>query len=44
MMLLQTKHGASWREEDYRAWLGEAGFDEVTFQPTPSPATLVFAR
>lgn len=44
MMLLQTLHGATWRERDYRAWLNEAGFTEVTFQPTPSPATLVFAR
>jgi SAM-dependent methyltransferase len=44
MMLLQTKHGATWREADYRVWLNEAGFAEVTFQPTPSPATLVFAR
>jgi hypothetical protein len=44
MMLLQTTHGATWREADYRKWLNEAGFAEVTFQPTPSPATLVFAR
>jgi ubiquinone/menaquinone biosynthesis C-methylase UbiE len=44
MMLLQTPHGATWREADYRAWLNEAGFAEVTFHPTSSPATLVFAR
>ncbi|MDP3968377.1 MAG: methyltransferase [Nocardioides sp.] len=44
MMLLQTRHGATWREDDYRAWLDEAGFDDVSFHPTPSPATLVLAR
>jgi hypothetical protein len=43
-MLLQSKHGATWREVDYRDWLQEAGFTDVTFVPTPSPATLVFAR
>jgi SAM-dependent methyltransferase len=44
MMLLQSKHGATWREADYRDWLHEAGFTEVTFVPTPSPATVVLAR
>jgi SAM-dependent methyltransferase len=44
MMLLQTKHGATWREDDYRTWLHEAGFTEITFEPTPSPATLVLAK
>jgi hypothetical protein len=29
---------------DHQAWLAEAGFEDVSFQPTPSPATLVFAR
>jgi len=43
-MLLNSKHGGTWRRADYRAWLAEAGFEEVSFQPTPSPATLVFAR
>ncbi len=44
MMLLQTKHGATWRESDYRSWLLEAGFTEITFEATPSPATLVLAK
>ena len=44
MMLLQTKHGATWRESDYRGWLQEAGFTDVTFEPTPSPAVLVLAK
>jgi SAM-dependent methyltransferase len=44
MMLLQTTHGATWRMADFRAWLTEAGFSEVVFHTTPSPATLVLAR
>lgn len=44
LMLLTTRHGATWREDDYRAWLTEAGFAEVSFKPTPTPATLIFAR
>jgi len=44
MMLLGSKHGASWRRRDYQAWLAEAGFGEVSFHPTPSPATLILAR
>jgi SAM-dependent methyltransferase len=43
-MLLHSKQGGTWRRADYRAWLAEAGFEDVSFQPTPSPATLVFAR
>jgi SAM-dependent methyltransferase len=43
-MLLNTKEGSTWRRPDYRAWLAEAGFTEVSFQDTPSPATLIFAR
>jgi SAM-dependent methyltransferase len=42
-MLLHTREGAVWREADYRAWLGEAGFVDVTFVDTETPATLVFA-
>src|SRR5207302_7757646 len=44
MMLLQTRFGATWTEDDYTAWLKEAGFTDVGFHPTRSPATLVFAR
>ena len=43
-MLLNTKQGGTWRRADYRAWLAEAGFHDVSFQPTSSPATLIFAR
>jgi SAM-dependent methyltransferase len=43
-MLLKSKHGRTWRRADYQDWLAKAGFEEVSFQPTPSPATLVLAR
>jgi SAM-dependent methyltransferase len=43
-MLLHSKKGGAWRRADYHAWLATAGFDDVSFQPTPSPTTLVFAR
>ncbi|MBV9314531.1 MAG: methyltransferase domain-containing protein [Pseudonocardia sp.] len=43
-MLLKSKRGGTWRRADYHAWLAEAGFEHVSFHPTPSPATLVFAR
>jgi ubiquinone/menaquinone biosynthesis C-methylase UbiE len=43
-MLLGTESGAAWRKADYRSWLAEAGFTDVSFHATPSPATLVFAR
>jgi len=43
-MLLKSKQGGAWRRADYQAWLAKAGFDDVTFQPTSSPATLIFAR
>jgi SAM-dependent methyltransferase len=43
-MLLKTSAGGTWRQADYHAWLTKAGFSDVTFQSTPSHATLVFAR
>jgi SAM-dependent methyltransferase len=43
-MLLKSKQGGTWRRADYRAWLAKAGFEDVSFESTPSPATLVFAR
>jgi SAM-dependent methyltransferase len=43
-MLLKSKQGGTWRRADYRAWLTKAGFQDITFHSTPSPATLVFAR
>ena len=43
-MLLKSRQGGTWRRADYHAWLTKAGFEDVSFQPTPSPATLIFAR
>lgn len=43
-MLLKSKHGGTWRREDYREWLGKAGFADVSFESTSSPSTLIFAR
>lgn len=43
-MLLKSKKGGTWRQADYRAWLAEAGFGDVSFHPTPSPTTVVLAR
>ncbi|WAU82267.1 class I SAM-dependent methyltransferase [Streptomyces sp. Qhu-G9] len=43
-MLLKSNNGGTWRRADYTAWLTEAGFETISFHPTPSPATLVIAR
>ncbi|MFJ7267470.1 methyltransferase dimerization domain-containing protein [Streptomyces sp. NPDC099050] len=43
-MLLKSRHGGTWSRADYHAWLTKAGFAEITFQSTPSPTTLIFAR
>ena len=43
-MLLKSKRGGTWRRADYQTWLTKAGFDDITFHPTRSPATLIFAR
>lgn len=43
-MLLKSKRGGTWRRADYQAWLAKAGFAEVSFHATPSPATLILAR
>lgn len=43
-MLLVTKGGNAWTQSDYRAWLAQAGFTSVDIVPTPTPATLVFAK
>jgi ubiquinone/menaquinone biosynthesis C-methylase UbiE len=42
-MLVVTKDGFTYRQSDYRKWLGEAGFKSVDIVPTPTPSTLVFA-
>jgi SAM-dependent methyltransferase len=43
-MLLQSKHGTTWRRSDYQHWLNEAGFTDIVFDPAPMPSTLIFAR
>ncbi|MCI2419938.1 methyltransferase domain-containing protein [Saccharopolyspora sp. K220] len=43
-MLLKSKQGGTWRRADYHAWLTKAGFEDISFHPTLTPATLVFAR
>lgn len=43
-MLLKSRHGGTWSRADYHDWLTKAGFGEITFQSTPSPTTLIFAR
>jgi hypothetical protein len=43
-MLLHSKEGASYRQTDYRTWLKEAGFLSVSIEPTPGPASLIYAR
>lgn len=42
-MLVHMKEGSTYRRADYEKWLKEAGFQKVDFEPTPSPATLVYA-
>jgi hypothetical protein len=42
-MLIASREGGTWRESDYRGWLKEAGFGEISFEPTPGPATLIYA-
>jgi ubiquinone/menaquinone biosynthesis C-methylase UbiE len=43
IMLVQTKAGAVWKASDYRSWLAEAGFKNVSLEPTPMPSTLIYA-
>lgn len=43
-MLLKSNQGATWRRADYQDWLTKAGFEDVSFQPTSTPSSLVFAR
>ncbi len=42
-MLLVSKGGNAWRQADYRSWLSDAGFTNVEFVPTQTPATVIFA-
>jgi ubiquinone/menaquinone biosynthesis C-methylase UbiE len=43
-MLLVTKEGFTYRQSDYRTWLGDAGFKSVEIVSTPTPATVVLAK
>jgi ubiquinone/menaquinone biosynthesis C-methylase UbiE len=43
-MMLDTAEGSTYRRADYKEWLTEAGFNQVTFHPTPTPAELIIAR
>jgi 2-polyprenyl-3-methyl-5-hydroxy-6-metoxy-1,4-benzoquinol methylase len=43
-MMINNKYGSTWCRKDYKAWLIEAGFGQISFHATPGPATLVIAR
>ncbi len=43
VMLLRTREGATWTRADYTKWLRQAGFQNVSIEPTGTPATLVYA-
>ena len=43
VMLMRTKEGATWTRSEYEKWLREAGFQNISIEPTGTPATLVYA-
>ena len=43
-MLVNTRGGASYSEEEYTAWLREAGFGDVRRIPLPGPAGVLVGR
>jgi predicted O-methyltransferase YrrM len=43
-MLVNTRGGASYSEEEYTAWLREAGFEDVRRVPLAGPAGVLVAR
>ncbi|MEI6670077.1 MAG: methyltransferase [Acidobacteriota bacterium] len=43
-MLVGTDNGASYAEDEYRAWMTEAGFRDVTRVALPGPAHLMMGR
>ncbi len=43
VMLLRTREGATWTRAEYEKWLRQAGFQNVSIEPTATPATLVYA-
>jgi ubiquinone/menaquinone biosynthesis C-methylase UbiE len=43
-MLMNTQAGATYSAREFRDWLAEAGFRDITIQATAGPASLVYAR
>jgi ubiquinone/menaquinone biosynthesis C-methylase UbiE len=43
-ILFHSSGGRGWREGEYRKWLAHTGFTNVRFQPTNTPATLIYAE
>jgi SAM-dependent methyltransferase len=43
-MMLLSKEGSAYRKADYQNWLKEAGFATVSIEPTPGPASLIYAK
>ncbi len=43
-MLVGTRAGSSYSEEEYAAWLGEVGFEAPTRERLPGPTGLIVAR
>jgi ubiquinone/menaquinone biosynthesis C-methylase UbiE len=43
-MLAMTPDGDTFTMSEYRQWLGDAGFQEVTTVEAPSPSPLILAR
>jgi hypothetical protein len=43
-MLVNTQAGASYSEDEYTAWLREAGFGEVRRIPLPGPAGVLVGQ
>lgn len=43
-MLVGTRGGSSYSEEEYAAWLAEAGFQDVRRVHLPGPTDLAIAR
>jgi ubiquinone/menaquinone biosynthesis C-methylase UbiE len=43
-ILFHSSTGRGWRAADYRRWLEQTGFEDIAFEPTDTPATLIYAR
>lgn len=42
-MLVGTAHGSTYSEDEYRQWLGDAGYTEVRRAHLPGPTGLMIA-